>query len=149
MTRYLKMVLVQRITKMSKQFYFLKFAGRLLNICGAQKNILLFPEMRVTRKFFTRAASNFNRFSEGIFFSSLVSFAFFCIIVFSFTCLFVFLNQEKYFLMHVIYVLNLMVFLERSSKLKLQVFTCHFSNTMYFGQLLPLINLYATFAKLK
>ena len=110
MTKYLlQMVLVQRITKMSKQFYFLKFAGRLLNICGAQKNILLFLEMRVTRTFFTPAAANFfffNWFSEDIFFSSLVSFAFFCILVFSFTCLFVFLNKEKYFLMHVIYVLN-------------------------------------------
>ena len=69
-----------------------------------QKKILLFPEMRVTRKIFTRAAANlffqsiFRRYS--LFFFSF--FCFFCILVVVvvvfvfFACLFVFWNFRLY-----------------------------------------------------
>ena len=57
----------------------------------------MFPEMRVTRKLFTRAAANlfFNQFSGDIFFSSLVSFTF----LYSwFLC---FLKLKIYILIHI------------------------------------------------
>ena len=79
-----------------------------------QKKILLFPEMRVTRKIFARAVANLfflNLFSGNILFSSLVSFVvvfwgFFCILVFFCCCfcLFVyFLKLKVYILIHVAY----------------------------------------------
>ena len=68
-----------------------------------QKKILLFPEMRVTRKIFARAVANLfflNLFSGNILFSSLVSF----VVVFCFFCLFVyFLKLKVYILIHVAY----------------------------------------------
>ena len=63
--------------------------------------MLLFPEMRVTRKILTRAAATsfFNRFSGDILFYALVSFAFF---VFLFFCLFVyFLKLKMYILINI------------------------------------------------
>ena len=71
-------------------------------LCLGQKKILLFPEMRVTTKIFLLAAANFffNRFSGDIFFSCLVSLAFFhsC-----FFCLFVrcFLKLKMYILIQI------------------------------------------------
>ena len=56
-----------------------------------KKKKLLFPEMRVTRKIFTRAVANFffNFFSGNILFSSLVSSASFVFLLcFFFSCLF-------------------------------------------------------------
>ena len=56
-----------------------------------KKKKLLFPEMRVTRKIFTRAAANLFfliRFSGDILFSSLVAFAFFVFLFFVLLCLF-------------------------------------------------------------
>ena len=68
-----------------------------------QKEILLFPEMRVTRKIFAGAVANLfflNLFSGNILFSSLVSF----VVVFCFFCLFVyFLKLKVYILIHVAY----------------------------------------------
>ena len=43
----------------------------------------------------------FNRFSGYILFSSLVSFAFFCILFFFFACMFVFWNWKLYILIHI------------------------------------------------
>ena len=62
------------------------------------KKLLLFPEMRVTRKIFTRAAASlffFNPFSGDIFFSSLVfvfSLVFFLFLLFLFVCWLFFRN---------------------------------------------------------
>ena len=60
-----------------------------------QKNILLFPEIRVTKIFLL-----FNRFSVDILFPSLVSFTFFCILLFFllFTC---FLKLKIYIPIHI------------------------------------------------
>ena len=73
-----------------------------LYLLGKEK-ILLFPEMRVTRKIFARAVANLfflNLFSGNILFSSLVSF----VVVFCFFCLFVyFLKLKVYILIHVAY----------------------------------------------
>ena len=73
----------------------------------AQKKILLFKEMRETRKLFTPGGRKFIlfiQFSRYIFFSSLVSFTFFVflfwLLVCLFFCLFVcFLNIKIYILM--------------------------------------------------
>ena len=58
-----------------------------LTLIGPKKIILLFPETRVTRKFFTQVATNlfFNRFSGDIFLSSLV--CFFFVLIFVVVCL--------------------------------------------------------------
>ena len=64
--------------------------------------MLLFPEMRVTRRIFTRVAVNlfFYRFSGDILFSFLVSFAF-LVFLFFFACLFGFFKLKIYILMRI------------------------------------------------
>ena len=70
-----------------------------------KKNILLFPEIRTTRKIFTLTAANFffflNRFSGDIVFSSLVSFVCF-VLLYLFAYLFVcFLKLKIHVLIHI------------------------------------------------
>ena len=66
------------------------FTYNLYGFCFRPKKIFLFPEMRVTRKIFTRAAAKFflTRFSGYIIFSSLVSFTFLYSCFFVVACLF-------------------------------------------------------------
>ena len=82
---------------LSSQLYFGLYS--LFVPVECQAKILLFSEMRITRKIFTLVVANLfflNRFSGDIIFSSLVSYAFF---VFLFVCFFEMKNI--YLLIHI------------------------------------------------
>ena len=87
---------------LSSQLYFGLYS--LFVPVECQAKILLFSEMRITRKIFTLVVANLfflNRFSGDIIFSSLVSYAFFVFLfVFLLVCLF-FEMKNIYLLIHI------------------------------------------------